>query len=80
MYKKNEQAYHELNKFVGIWNTDALIPSTDHNPEIKIQGTDRYEWILDGVFLLHTADVKQSLYNAALQQQRKRWIDDCNMR
>lgn len=57
MYKKDEQAYHQLNKFVGIWNTEALIPSSKHNPEIKINGTDTYEWITDGFFLLHSADV-----------------------
>ncbi|WP_316838394.1 DUF1579 family protein [Pedobacter gandavensis] len=57
MYKQDEQAYHQLNKFVGTWNTAALIPSSDNNPEVKIKGTDRYEWITDGFFLLHTADV-----------------------
>ncbi len=29
----------------------------DNNPEIKIVGTDTYELILDGFFILHKADV-----------------------
>lgn len=47
----------QLNKFAGSWNTEGLIPSSNGNPEIKITGTDNYEWIMDGCFLLHTADV-----------------------
>lgn len=55
--KTNEQAYNQLSKFIGIWNTEGLIPSSNGIPEIKIIGTDNYEWIVDGFFLLHTADV-----------------------
>lgn len=57
MYKRDEQAYAQLDKFIGNWNTEGLIPSSDGRPEIIITGTDRYDWIVDGFFLLHTADV-----------------------
>jgi len=55
--KTNEQAYNQLSKFNGSWNTEGLMPSSNGSPEIKIIGTDNYEWIADGFFLLHTADV-----------------------
>ena len=57
MYKKDDMVYNRLNKFVGTWNTEAVISPSENNLEIKIQGTDSYEWIMDGFFLLHTADV-----------------------
>lgn len=57
MYKKNEQTYNQLNKFIGSWSTEGLIPASNSSPEIKIKGIDNYEWITDGCFLLHTANV-----------------------
>ncbi|WP_214227799.1 DUF1579 family protein [Pedobacter sp. B4-66] len=55
--KTNEQAYNQLSNFIGSWNTEGLIPASNGQPEIKIIGTDNYNWIVDGFFLLHTADV-----------------------
>lgn len=49
--------YEYLNKFVGSWNTKGKIPSSETSPEMDISGTDTYEWILDGFYLLHIADV-----------------------
>jgi len=49
--------YEYLNKFAGRWNTEGKIPSSETSPEINISGTDTYEWILGGFFLLHKADV-----------------------
>lgn len=46
-----------LNKFVGRWNTEGIIPATDTTPTIKIFGTDTYEWLPGEYFLLHKVDV-----------------------
>lgn len=47
----------QLNKFVGHWKTEGRIPATDTTPEIRILGTDAYEWLPGKYFLLHKADV-----------------------
>jgi len=47
----------QLSKFVGHWNTEGKIPATNTTPEIKISGTDIYEWLSGKFFLLHKADV-----------------------
>ncbi|MCX2451683.1 DUF1579 family protein [Pedobacter sp. PLR] len=57
MCVKNEQVLHQLNKFIGHWNTEGVISSSNNNAEVKITGFDSYEWIVDGFFLLHKADV-----------------------
>ncbi len=49
--------YEQLNKFVGKWKTAGSIPASGTTPEIKISGTDSYEWLPGGFFLLHKADV-----------------------
>lgn len=49
--------YQYLNRFAGKWETKGRIPSSETSPEIIIMGTDTYEWILDGFYLLHKADV-----------------------
>lgn len=58
MYKINEEVYHQLNKFIGNWNTEGIMPSSNNQPEIEIIGIDTYEWIVDGCFMLHKADVR----------------------
>lgn len=47
----------EFQKLIGNWKTEGRILATDDNPEMKITGTDSYELILDGFFILHKADV-----------------------
>ena len=47
----------DFKKLIGKWKTDGRVLKTDKNPEMKITGTDTYETILDGFFILHTADV-----------------------
>lgn len=49
--------YEQLNKFVGEWKTVGEIPASNTTPEIKISGTDTYEWLPGGFFLLHRVDV-----------------------
>jgi hypothetical protein len=50
--------YHQLNRFVGKWNTEGRILSTDTTPEVPVTGTDVYEWLPGNFFLLHKAAVK----------------------
>jgi hypothetical protein len=47
----------EMEIFVGNWKTNGRMFETNENPEMEIIGTDTYELILDGFFLLHKADV-----------------------
>ena len=47
----------EFKKLIGTWKTEGLILATENTPEMKIAGTDTYELILDGYFILHKADV-----------------------
>lgn len=46
-----------LNPFVGEWNTIGTIRATANSPEIKVSGTDTYEWLPGGFFLLHKVEV-----------------------
>lgn len=47
----------DFSKLVGKWKTDGRILETEKSPELAITGTDTYEIILGGFFLLHAADV-----------------------
>lgn len=47
----------EFKKLIGKWKTEGRIWSTDENYELAITGTDTYELILGGFFILHKADV-----------------------
>ncbi len=49
--------YKQLSKFIGYWNTEGKIPATDTESEVKILGTDTYEWLPGEFFLLHKVDV-----------------------
>ena len=59
----DEKAYHQLSKFIGNWDTKGIILSSNNEPEISITGIDTYEWIVDGFFLLHKADVAMGNIN-----------------
>lgn len=49
--------YQELSRFVGKWKTTGTIPASDASPEIKVSGSDTYEWLPGGFFLLHKVNV-----------------------
>ena len=49
--------YQELNRFVGKWKTTGTIPASGESPEIKVSGSDTYEWLPGGFFLLHKVNV-----------------------
>ena len=46
-----------LDPFVGKWKTTGQIKEPG-KPLIKIEGTDTYEWLPGGFFLLHKVDVQ----------------------
>lgn len=46
-----------LEPFVGIWNTTGMIRGNAAGDGVPINGTDVYEWLPGGFFLLHRVDV-----------------------
>lgn len=47
----------EFKKLVGKWKTEGKVLATKDSPEMRIEGTDTYEFMLSGFFILHRADV-----------------------
>lgn len=46
----------KFNRLVGAWKTSGVIHS--EGQRVQLIGTDSYELILDGNFILHKSDVK----------------------
>ena len=46
-----------LTFIIGAWQTEGEVMQTSKSPELKIKGTDSYEWSLDGNFIMHKASV-----------------------
>jgi len=46
-----------LDFLIGKWNTSGEIVASEGNASSKFNGTDSYEWILDGHYILHQVDV-----------------------
>ncbi|NOS83561.1 MAG: DUF1579 family protein [Ignavibacteria bacterium] len=55
--EKITDEHEQLSRFVGRWNTEGKISATNATPEVKITGTDNYEWLPGEYFLLHKVDV-----------------------
>lgn len=50
---------HEaLAPFVGRWRTRGEVRASGSTPALEIAGTDAYEWLPGGFFLLHRVDVR----------------------
>lgn len=47
-----------LAPFVGRWNTAGQVLAGDSGPGFPFAGTDTYEWVPGGFFLLHRVDVR----------------------
>jgi len=47
-----------LDAFVGKWDTVGEIQASPYGPAGKILGTDTYEWLPGGFFLVHRVDVR----------------------
>jgi hypothetical protein len=55
---KPDPALKRLDAFVGKWNTEGQIKESPFGPAGKIIGTDTYEWLTGGFFLIHRVDVR----------------------
>lgn len=53
-----DSALKRLNVFVGKWNTEGQIKESPFGPAGKLIGTDTYEWLAGGFFLIHRVDVR----------------------
>ena len=47
-----------LEPFVGTWRTEGEVLESESSPALRIAGTDSYEWLPGGFFLLHRVDVR----------------------
>ncbi|HYG38203.1 MAG TPA: DUF1579 family protein [Cytophagales bacterium] len=54
----NKNGYKLLDAFVGKWNTIGHFQTDASEPLVTITGTDTYEWLPGGFFLLHRVDVQ----------------------
>lgn len=52
-----DSALRRLDVFVGKWKTEGQIIETPSSPAVRISGTDIYEWLPGGFFLIHRVDV-----------------------
>lgn len=46
-----------LGIFAGVWKTSGIMSGTTEGQTLLIEGTDTYEWVSGGYFLLHKVDV-----------------------
>jgi hypothetical protein len=60
---KPDTALQNLEVFVGKWNTEGEILDGGERHGAIVQGTDIYEWLAGGFFLVHHVDVRMTLGN-----------------
>ncbi len=53
--------HKRLDALVGKWKSDGRTIAGGDEPVIKISGTDAYEWLPGGFFLLHHVDVRMAM-------------------
>ena len=46
-------------RLIGIWKTEGTIKNEEG--DVTLEGTDSYELILDGNYILHRANVKMGI-------------------
>lgn len=57
VYEKPQPQFEYLNPLVGTWiTTGEITDDSIHCPE-KIRGTDIFEWVCEGFYLLHRVNV-----------------------
>ncbi|GAA0955034.1 DUF1579 family protein [Actinocorallia libanotica] len=49
-----------LNALVGRWRSQGRMTATPTDPEIRIAGSDTYEWLAGEHFLIHRVDVRMN--------------------
>jgi len=57
MNKSIQPGMESLHFLIGRWNTEGEIKAREGNAASKFTGTDSYEWILDGHYILHKVEV-----------------------
>lgn len=50
-------ALQALDIFAGVWKTSGIMSGNSEGQTVPIEGTDTYEWVSGGYFLLHKVDV-----------------------
>lgn len=55
---KPDSALKRLDAFAGTWKTEGEIKAIDGYPAVPVEGTDIYEWLPGGNFLIHKVDVR----------------------
>lgn len=50
--------HQALAPLVGVWETRGQVRASGSTPAAEIAGTDSYEWLPGGYFLLHRVDVR----------------------
>jgi hypothetical protein len=50
--------YWLLNSFAGKWHTTGSMKAGEGHPDLQIVGTDTYEWLPGGFFMVHKVDVR----------------------
>lgn len=46
-----------LDALVGVWRSSGETAAVEDRPPVRITGTDSYEWLPGGNFMIHRADV-----------------------
>ncbi len=52
------QVYRLLDHFIGKWDTTGNMKTGEGEPDLWIEGTDTYEWLPGGFFVMHKVDVR----------------------
>ncbi|MEO5647802.1 MAG: DUF1579 family protein [Chitinophagaceae bacterium] len=47
----------QLNFLIGNWHSEGELLANSSRPSVRISGTDSYEWVAGGFFILHRVDV-----------------------
>jgi Protein of unknown function (DUF1579) len=58
MARATERPLHRLEVLVGRWKTEGLARATEEVPAARIDAIDTYEWLVEGVVLLHRVDAR----------------------
>jgi hypothetical protein len=54
----------DLSFLIGNWHSSGKVLATGNDPAVIIHGTDIYEWVSAGAFILHRVDVMMGDENA----------------
>ena len=58
MGRSSDTPLHRLEALVGRWKTEGWTRATEGIPAARIDAIDTYEWLVDGVALLHRVDAR----------------------